>query len=261
MARRVVISVNDDEYVRRLKTLFLEWQDRRKRQGKSYSAVDFARVAGYGEVSRSKMTHILNGETKLPREGLECFSRELGCRVEYLLCIDKFRTVEGMVEAGGVEYEKCMDDWVHLLELLHYTVERRLGLYVSSYKELSYQWDVIKPVLTDETLAMPINENGQTFNDWDGVTPIASKYLKEIYVKKTVEGSETNHYEQGSDYRYSLYFILINSNGDRAFWNMDDLETVTDTIYEHAGLIVQRAFKKNQFHGELEIDEPDVAKD
>lgn len=229
----------------------------RRQRGERYSYEVLAAELGYNAHGQTVVRWLKN--ERVFREW-ESLAKIWNVRTRYLLCIDNFRTNEDVDKFGGPEFESCMGNWIRIIEILGYTVERRLELYVPSWKVLAAQWDAIKLTLTDETLKQPINADGQTFDDWKGKTPINDEYLSNMWVKQTLSGSDTDHYGLDADSKYSLYFVLM-KDGKQAFWNVSDLDTVTEKIYEYAEFVTGKAFHEREWDGRWETHEDNIVPD
>lgn len=247
---------------RQIERFKIEFERQKAMRGGVYKRCELAHelgISGEDKTSSAPITNYFGRSSTKPFPYYEELAHLWGVRREYLECKDTFRTNADLYKyqkQGDKQYKidckkyvSCMDNWIRLIEMLEYTVEIKLELYVPSWKELAAQWDAIKLTLTDETLKQPINAGGQTFNDWDGKTPIDNKYLCNIWVKQTLSGSDTDHYGLDADSKYSLYFVLM-KDGKQAFWNVSDLDTVTEKIYEYAEFVAGKAFSKNIWNGD-----------
>lgn len=247
----------------------IEFERQKTMRGGVYKRCELAHelgISGKDATSSAPITNYFGPSSTKPFPYYGEMACLWGVRREYLECKDTFRTNKDLYRylkqdgIDGNEYVSRMDNWIQLIEMIGYTVELRLELYVPSWKELSSMWPAIKLTLTDETLQQPIDADGHLLGKWDGKTPINNEYLDNLWVKQTLSGSETDHYGLDEDSRYSLY-IIANKDGERAFWNMSELDTMIGKIYDYAEFVTGKAFEKNQFHGELEIFKPNEAKD
>lgn len=137
------------KYGDRLKEEFAIQVGIRAKQGKKYTQKDLANELGYTEQYVSQW---MRGHKRIRDDIYRELSSMWCVRVDYLECIDDFRTHADMWNARQDEHDARMDSAISFLGILGYSVCNSVSFVVNRWDLFHMIWNDLRETLTDADL-------------------------------------------------------------------------------------------------------------